>query len=441
MAGDVTSRGRALLDLLRPDARRWVALGVLVAAATALALAGPLIVRRLIDRATAGAGTGAITRLAVLFLVVAVLTQVLLVVVAKFATASAWGTTNDLRLRAARHVLGLDHEFHRTHTPGELIQRVDGDVTSVSDFLGQVVPKGAGALLLVVGIVGVLAVLDWRLALGMLVYLAISAWVVIRLRHRAVRESEEELGALARLYGGIEERLTAAEDLRANGASTHVMWRFVEDSSGALDAAVARERAFLSMWWGVQGSFILGSALSLVVSASLVATDTITIGTAFLLFQYVRLVSEPLEELVHQLETVQKASGAMRRVVDLLGERATILDDGTVRPPAGPLSIEMGGVTFDYGDEQTILHDVDVHVAAGRSVGVIGRTGSGKTTWSRLAAAPGRGHRRTGEARRRPDRRHPAGRAPPTGGAGSPGGRALRGQPPRQRRDVRPRPR
>lgn len=384
MAADATSRGRALLDLLRPDARRWVGLGALVGVSTALALAGPLVLRRLIDDATNDATTAAIVRLALVFLVIAVVAQVLQIVVAAAATKAAWATTNDLRLRAARHVLGLDHEFHRTHTPGELIQRVDGDVTSVSEFLGQVVPKGAGALMLITGIVGVLAVLDWRLALGMVGFLLLSTWLVIALRHRAVHESEQELSALARLYGGIEERLTAAEDLRANGASNHVMWRFVEDSSLALDTAVKRERAFLTMWWGVQGAFIVGSALSLAASAALVASGTISLGTAFLLFQYVRLVSNPLEELVHQLETVQKANGAMRRVIDLLAERATILDQGAVSPPPGPLSIEMRGVSFDYGDEQTILHDVDLRIDAGRSVGVVGRTGSGKTTWSRL---------------------------------------------------------
>ena len=63
-----------------------------------------------------------------------------------------------------RHVLGLDHEFHRTHTPGELIQRVDGDITSVSDFLSQVVTKAAGAAMLVTGMVVVLGVIDWRSA-------------------------------------------------------------------------------------------------------------------------------------------------------------------------------------------------------------------------------------------------------------------------------------
>jgi ABC-type multidrug transport system fused ATPase/permease subunit len=384
------SRGRALVALLRPDARRWALLGALLAASSALSLAGPLVVRTVVDKADEGAPTGEFVALALAFLGIAVATQVIAVVVTGFATVTAWGTTNDLRLRITRHVLGLDHEFHRRHTPGELIQRVDGDVTSVSDFLGKVVPKAVGGGLLILGMLGVLSVLDWRLALGMAVYLSGAVAVLVRMRHRAVSEASDEMGATARLYGGIEERLTAAEDLRANGASVHAMWRFVEDSSGMLDSAVRRERAFIRLWWAVQGSVTAGSVLSLVVSAVLVANGAITLGTAFLLFQYVLLMSRPLEELVHELETVQKANGAMVRVIDLLAVQPSIVDAGTISPPPGALAVSCRGVSFAYADrddepgQHTILHDLDLAIAPGRSVGVVGRTGSGKTTFSRL---------------------------------------------------------
>ena len=378
------SRGRALSALLRPDARRWVGLGALVAVGSSLTLAGPLVVRRIVDLATAGADAGELAQLAVLFLVIAVATQIVAVVVARQATIAAWSTTNDVRLRLTRHVLGLDHEFHRKHTPGELIQRVDGDVTSVAEFLGQVVPKVVGGVMLVGGVLVVLTVLDWRLGLGMAVYLVAAVTVVVGMRNRAVRESSDEMSAYATLYGGIEERLTAAEDLRANGAGVHAMWRFVEDSSGTLQSSVRRERAFLTMWWAVQGSVAAGSVTTLVISASLVGSGVISLGTAFLLFQYVLLVSRPLEELVHELETVQKANGAMVRVVELLDVEPTIVDRGTTSPPPGPLAVTCRGVTFGYGDDRTILHDVDLDVAAGRSVGIVGRTGSGKTTFSRL---------------------------------------------------------
>ncbi len=383
-AGPSGSRWRALGALLRPDVWRWVGLGMLVAIGSALTIAGPLVVRRIVDTSTDGTTADQITRLALLFLAIAAIAQLISVVVAWLATVAAWRTTNGLRLTMTRHVLGLDHEFHRTHTPGELIQRVDGDVTSVSQFLGQVVTKAAGAAMLVGGMVVVLAVIDWRLGLGMAAYVSLAVLVIVRTRHRAVAESSDEMGALGRLYGGIEERLTAAEDLRANGAADHVAWRFVEDSEEALVSAVRRERAFLVMWWFVQGAVAAGWVLALVLGAALVAAGTITLGTAFLLFQFVLLVARPLEEVVHELETVQKANGAMVRVADLLAIEPNVLDEGDVSPSPGPLSITASHVDFDYGDDRPVLHDVDLHIGAGRSVGIIGRTGSGKTTFSRL---------------------------------------------------------
>jgi ABC-type multidrug transport system fused ATPase/permease subunit len=269
----------------------------------------------------------------------------------------------------------------------------------VSDFLSQVVPKVVGAALLLTGMLGVLLVLDWRLGAGMVVYLIGATVLVVSMRHRAVRESSDEMGSYAKLYGGIEERLTATEDLRANGAQAHAMWRFVEDSADALQSSVRRESAFLRMWWALQTAVTAGSVASLALSAGLVANGTITLGTAFLLFQYVQLMTRPLEELVQQLETVQKANGAMHRVIALLARRPTIVDRGTVSPSAGPLSVRARGVGFAYdtaandtdggdaakgGAAQVILHDIDVTIGGGRSVGVVGRTGSGKTTFSRL---------------------------------------------------------
>jgi ATP-binding cassette, subfamily B, bacterial len=383
-----TSRWRALAALLRPDARRWVGLGVLVGASSALSLAGPLVVRRVVDVATQGVHrpgtTGKLVGLALLFLAIAVATQLITVAVAWFATATAWRTTNQIRLDMARHVLGLDHEFHRTHTPGELIQRVDGDVTSVSDFLGRVVPKLSGAVSLVVGMVLVLAVVDWRLAIGALLYIGAAGWLIAKGRHRAVGESSDEMGAYARLYGGIEERLTAAEDLRANGAGRHAMWRFIDESAGAMRTSVRRESAFLRLWWAVQGSVAAGAVVALVAGTVLVKSGAITIGTAFLLFQYTLLLERPLEDVIHQLETVQKANGAMVRVIDLLAVRPIIADTGTTEPADGALRLEFRGVGFDYGDGEAVLRDIDLVVPAGHSLGVVGRTGSGKTTLSRL---------------------------------------------------------
>lgn len=354
-----------------------------MAGSSALLLAAPILVRSIVDRAGDGDAV-AIRTLAVGFLGVVVLGQIVEILVTRAATHTAWHTTNGLRIRLTDHVLGLDHGFHRRHTPGELIQRIDGDVTDVSDFLGRVVPRMAGALFLVVGMLVVLAVLDWRIAIGMVAYVALAGVAVAINRHRSVLEASDELGAMARLYGGIEERLNAVEDLRSNGAADHAMWRFVEDSTEAMESSIRRERTFLGMWWIVRSVVVAGFAIVLVGGVLLLDRGAITLGTAFLLFQYVLLVSRPLEEVVHELETVQKASGAMVRVLDLLDVRTTLPDDGVAELPDGALRLRFDRVDFDYGDDQPVLHGVSLDIAPGRSVGVVGRTGSGKTTLSRL---------------------------------------------------------
>src|SRR5690606_39179391 len=93
------------------------------------------------------------------------------------------------------------------------------------------------------------------------------------------------------------------------------------------------------------------------------------------------------DEVIQEMETVQKANGAMVRVAELMDVRPSILDTGTTSPVPGALAISADHIDFDYGDESeraAVLHDVSVEFGAGRSVGIVGRTGSGKTTFSRL---------------------------------------------------------
>lgn len=389
MATRSRSRLRALFALVRREPGRWAALAVLVALVSACTIVGPLVVRHLIDRVADGASAADVRLIAAAFLGVVVAGQALNVVVVWWATRSAWAVTNQLRLELTAHVLGLDHEFHRTHTPGELISRVDGDVTSVSDFLGKVLPKIGGSTLLVLGIVGVLAVVDWRLGLAMFVYFLLAFAAVAASRHHSVDESADEMSALGRVYGGIEERLTAGEDLRSNGAGAHALARFVDDAADYMRQSLRRAVAFMHMWWTVEAAIIGGLAAAIAGGAWLVGRGSISVGTAFLLFQYVQLISRPLDEMVQELQTVQRANGAMIRVAELMDVRPTIFDRGRTSPPAGALSVECRGVTFDYGDGDgsaaaPVVHDVTVSVAAGRTVGIVGRTGSGKTTFTRL---------------------------------------------------------
>jgi ABC-type multidrug transport system fused ATPase/permease subunit len=357
---------------------------VVVAISAMMALVGPLILRELIDRAGQGATVASLVALGVGYLVIAVGSQVIALAVSVMTTTTAWHTANSLRLQLTGHVLGLDHGFHRSHSPGELIERIDGDTTSVSDFLAVVVVRVLSAVILIVGVVVVVTTIEWWLGLGMAAYALAVAAVVFAHRNHAVAESADEMSASGALYGGIEERLTASEDLRANGAGPYAAARLVADTSRFVRVAVRRERAFLRLWRRLQLPIVTGLALALVVGAIGVQAGFLSIGSAFLLFQYSRRIQSPLEEISHELELIQKANGAMARVVELLAITSTIEDNGQVSPPAGPLTVRFDQVEFEYGDGQVVVDGIDLTIEAGRTVGLVGHTGSGKTTLSRL---------------------------------------------------------
>lgn len=379
---------RATAALISPNASRYAVLVSVVVATGLLTLTGPIILRAVIDRAGGGASTSELSLLAVAYLLVALVAQSSALVVAYLSTTAAWETANALRLQLADHVLGLDHEFHRTHSPGELIQRVDGDVTRVSDFLAIVFIRATSAMVIIGGVVVVVTVIDWRVGLAMTAYVAATGYVVYHQRNVSVQESADEMSASARLYGGLEERLNASEDIRANGAGDYAVGRFVEDTSFHVQATLRRERSSLRMWRRLTASVTVGAALAIIGGALGVQAGAFTLGTAFLLFQYSQQIRRPLDDFINDFEVIQKANGAMLRVMRLFAISTSVHDPaetGIARSPApGPLTVDFDHVSFDYGDGEPVLQNLDLRVAAGRSVGVVGHSGSGKTTVSRL---------------------------------------------------------
>ncbi|MEV5591976.1 ABC transporter ATP-binding protein, partial [Nonomuraea pusilla] len=186
----------------------------------------------------------------------------------------------------------------------------------------------------------------------------------------------------AAVFGYLEERLAGAEDLRANGAGEHAVRRF-HQASAAMWRAERRADAVGSAVIGGTGvAFAAGTALMAVLSGTLSA------GTAVLLLQYTLMVRTPFERLIDQLRQYQAALAGLRRVGDLLAERPALPVPAAPRPlPAGPLALELDGVGFAYDDaydDEPVLKDVTIRLAPGETLGLVGRTGSGKTTLARL---------------------------------------------------------
>lgn len=378
---------RALIGLLTPHGGRVCAMTAVVALAGLLPLAGPLLIGTFIDEAADGATQSRLLFLAGVYVAVGVARQLLSVAVAWTSTDLAWRVTNELRSTLTRHVLGLDLSFHRSTSPGELVSRVDGDVTALSEFISNFLAKAAAALFTLFGLLLVVSWRSWPVGLAMAVYLAVALGTMWLLRNKAVSEAAGEQAAQGRMLGEVEERLTGADDLRSNGGGSHAVATFQAASAGVLRANLATEKQAVSLWVMSNFVFVSGGIAMLAVNAGLLQRGTITLGTAYLLFQYTQVLRQPLNRLADETERVQRAAGGMARTLELLAEESAISDRGRTHLPDGALGVELDAVCFEYADEddpQRVVDHVSLSLAPGRTLGVLGRTGSGKTTLARL---------------------------------------------------------
>src|SRR5207253_1734367 len=129
-----------------------------------------------------------------------------------------WSATNALRTDLAGHLLRLDMPFHKTHTPGELTERADGDVSGLANFFSRFAIRIAGNRVLVVAVLVLLFREDWRAGAGLTVSTAISLGALASLQNFGTRRWAAYRQVRAEQYGFLEERIAGTEDIRAVGA-------------------------------------------------------------------------------------------------------------------------------------------------------------------------------------------------------------------------------
>ncbi|MCP4514505.1 MAG: ABC transporter ATP-binding protein, partial [Delftia sp.] len=151
-----------LADHIKPQKGRFSLLTVLLLGSIGLQVVNPQLMRHFIDSAIAGQATGALAVTALAFIAIALFQQAVAVGATYIGENVAWTATNALRAELAGHCLNLDMSFHNDSSPGELIERIDGDVEQLSTFFSQLVIRVLGNLVLLVGVLFVLFLEDWR---------------------------------------------------------------------------------------------------------------------------------------------------------------------------------------------------------------------------------------------------------------------------------------
>ncbi|MEP7187761.1 MAG: ABC transporter ATP-binding protein, partial [Roseiflexaceae bacterium] len=298
----------------------------------------------------------------------------------------SWAATNALRADLLAHLLRLDATFHTVHAPGELIERADGDVATLARFFSRFVVSILGNGVLVAGVLGLLAYVDWRIGLGLGAFVVLALIAMLRIRAAATPLWAAERQASADFYGFLGEYLSGLEDIRSSGAGAFVLRRCAEVMRSWLAVTRKAQMRGYALVATSQGMFALGTIAAFALSAMLFRDGTLTIGTVYLIFRYTEMLRQPTEQIRNEVQDLQQADASIGRIEALLGTVPGLVDGPGATLPPGPLTVELDGVSFGYAQDALVLRDVSVCLEPGRVLGVVGRTGSGKTTLTRLVS-------------------------------------------------------
>lgn len=370
---------------LKPHRGRVLLLALLALATLAVRLISPQLVGRFLEGVEQAVALEQLLALALFFVAIAFVEQLFAIVTTYLSEDVAWKATNQLRKELALHCMRLDRSFHQHHSPGTLVERLDGDITTLSHFFSQLAFDLLNNFLLLIGVLVMLSLAEWRVGLLVALTAAVTLFLLDRIRQRAEPRWAEVLQANAALYGYLEERFKGTEDIRSSGATDYILhglyrlqrvrmqkeyaavpWLLANLSTPTLALALATLTVFLS---GTQLRAGLGWS----------------IGDVYVLYYYVTLLSNPIWKLVVQVESIQKAGASISRILAL--QATTSLIEAGMQSPLKekPLQIAFEEVSFRYSEEETaVLSHLSLALEPGEVLCVLGRTGSGKSTLSRL---------------------------------------------------------
>jgi ABC-type multidrug transport system fused ATPase/permease subunit len=291
------------------------------------------------------------------------------------------GVEYDLRNRMYEHLHSLELAFFDGQQTGQLMSRSTVDLQAVRFFLGYGLIFIMQSAITILIAAGVMLVVDPGLAAIALAPMPFVIWVSFRYGRRNRPAQQEVQQRIAELTAEAEENISGVRVVKAFAQEERQLRRFSRAVARVFDQSMVstRLRAFYGPFIGFLPQ--LGLAAVLFVGGRQAINGSLDVGDFVAFYGYVLLLTSPMRMLGIALGMAQRAVASGARVFELLDRRPEMTAPADAPPlPAGAGRVELRGVTFGYGEGEPVLRDVDLEVEAGRTVALVGPTGSGKTT-------------------------------------------------------------
>jgi ATP-binding cassette subfamily B protein len=389
--GSVTEEAldlRAGRDLILRHLRaRWPMLAVAFGAGLSwglLRLVEPYLVGLAIDHAIVERDLGRLTRYVLAFIGVAAVLAACAGTRRYWAMRTSYRIETDLRLELYDRVNRLSFDYHDRTATGQLMSRGSADLREIQAFLVNI-PINSAYLLMAVGAFVLLVMTSFTLAVLAMAVFPVVTWLSVRFFNRLEPGTERVQQDLADVASVTEETIAGARLVRAFGREEHEIGRMAEAAGRVRKDAmeVVRLRTVYGpLFFLLPG---LGQLVVLAYGGWLVTDGKMTLGALVAALQYLGMLAWPVQSLGEMIASGQRAIVSAARVWNVLKEEPTVKERPHARPlPPGNGRIVFDRVTFGYRAGLPVLREFSLEVPAGRSVALVGATGSGKSTVARL---------------------------------------------------------
>ena len=355
-----------------------------------LQLVAPWIIKSMIAAVTnpalAAEAPGRITRLALLALGLYLAHAALRFVRSYMAHVAGWGVVADVRLAVYDHLQRLSLRFYEDKQTGQLMSRTINDSDLIEQLIAHAVPDVLVNALMLVGVSAILMRMNWQLALLTMIPIPLIALAMRgygRYVRPAFRRRQVELGEL---NAALNDNLSGIREIQAFSREDDQAAHISDHVSKYRDSLLRALRLMATFHPFVEYSASLGTLVLIYMGGRLVLQQALRVEDLVAFFLYIEMLYQPVRALSDAWESVQQAMAGAERVAELLNEPSDVVErPGAIELPGRAVgAIAFHGVHFWYSQGDKVLQDINLSIAPGTVVALVGPTGVGKTTLAKL---------------------------------------------------------